>query len=541
MFPTGKPDLRAVFFWISGLDTSEKRSFATLFKPPKKSKAQFWTLYEGLSKLETYDENAIRSLIPGKHFTRNLETLLEKLIYWQLFSQKDQAPKLYIIQKAIEVGAFELVTKVLREEVRTCFRLSRYARLLMLKDWMEEVSLIFGVHLWNYLELPYVFPHTLVMKIEQHQAWREAISQLNWAFMATGKKREYFIEHAFGHIDAIKGKTERLAQEIPNDLRLEILQGSVAARVALLRNNLDECILKQHQVATLVSETPELSMAEKLHEANILIHLYALTASPLAAVGMLQFIRGLQPGNPLEESFQYRFLVRAEMGLVERLWDVKRAGPLGEQLLARPEAFLEANYPVLIYKIALVHFVNGDYSGTLKWLREYHALPTQQRARMQVWAELLEMATYYSLEDLETVDRCMKRVKGVVKESNSEYADLVFRTLKAISHIKAVGREYEVALPFKDEFQSLLERWSYPDEIWYFDFIQWLEARKRKMTCLELHRSGEEGWRWSGHMDEIDPAWSMFKVFYPTQTQRDGVIQMLDFGDEEGDSTGGDS
>ena len=27
MFPTGKPDLRGVFFWISGLDTSEKRSF----------------------------------------------------------------------------------------------------------------------------------------------------------------------------------------------------------------------------------------------------------------------------------------------------------------------------------------------------------------------------------------------------------------------------------------------------------------------------------------------------------------------------------
>lgn len=117
--------------------------------------------------------------------------------------------------------------------------------------------------------------------------------------------------------------------------------------------------------------------------------------------------------------------------------------------------------------------------------------------------------------DLDTVERSLRRCKKAVDASGSRHASLVFRTLKAISHINAFGKEYKVSEPFRKEFHDGLGDWVVLEENWYFDLLQWLEARHRKMTSKELHFAGDNVWHWNGHLDEVDPARSMYRVFYP--------------------------
>ena len=467
-----------------------------------------------------FDEEELRSLIPKKNFNRVLELLLEKLIYWQMIDEDAVGPRLHTIQKALEIGAIGMVLKILADEIEDCFAMSRYARMLMIWDWIDKVLIIFGINIFVHLPRKLPLRHVILKRLEEQEAWNRAVRALELAFMVTGDGREEMIATALAHPEQLKKKRiEEATRDLPN-LQVRIGKARVQARIALLRNDIPACIDHQSVVAELVASDARFPVAEKLHESNVLVHLFAMGGIPFLCMPILEHMAKLPTSNPMEEALRFRFLAQAQMGLAERMWDAKGAVEAAKRFEEWPEAFIPATFPLLWYKVALIHFVNADYRGTIKYLRELNPLPGEDKQELMVWTELLELASHYSLGDLETVDRLKRRVAKEVKASDSSFADLIFRTLKAISHNKAYGREEEVALPFRGDFEQLIGEWEYPDELWYFDFLQWLEARKRGMTCRELHLSGDEAWRWSGHLDEVDPAWSMFNVFYPASVKR---------------------
>ncbi len=509
---TAKPDLKAVFFWIKSFTTNQKRQFTAMYGSTGKSKAGFWKLYQGFLAAEEFDATALQKIISSKNFYRDLDILLEKLIYWSLTSEKDEQPRLYIIQKAIGVGAVKMVKKFVWEELEKCLQWNRFAEALVLLNLAEQLHQIFGVNIRLNNPKPFPSRQQILYHIEELLALENTVKGLDLAFFRRQEEREAYIYWAWGGFRRFK-QWERLEMEIP-DIRKRIFSASIQARIAILNQDLAASIAHQVEVAALVDSIPQNPIGESLHEANILVHLHALARDRSQARLILEQIRQLKPQNPLEEALQFQFTTKAEMGIAERWWDAESAEKIFEKLMARPDAFSKVDYPMLLFKVALIHFVNGNYKLAIRRLVEVFDLAPDMKKEVLVWAELLELGCHYSLGELDTVDRSLKRCKKVVEGSGSRHASLVFRTLKAISHNKAYGREWEVSEPFRKEFSVGSDDWVGPVENWYFHLTHWLEARRRKMTCKELHEDGDAVWQWNG-LDEVDPARSMHRIFYP--------------------------
>lgn len=510
---TSKPDLKAVFFWIKSLTVAQKRDFITKSVIKGRSQSATWKLYEGFNKLAEYDEEVIRGFIPAKNFNRVLKTLIEKLIYWQLSLENTQQPRLSVIQKAIDVGAVELVRRYVVEELDECLQWNRFSQAMVLLEWAEELYQLFGINIR--LNNPKPFPDEWQIHEEMSDILflKRSIGSLRYAFIRPKEEREGLIAYALNDRRS-PHLANYYAVEVP-DIRKRLLNHSIQARVAILEGDLSGSVESQKEVIDLISSIPQNPIAETLHEVNILVHLYALDGKKGQSMATLEDMRELKPQNPLESTLQFQFIAKAEMGLAERWWDAELATEIFANLLDRPGAFSDQDYPILLYKVALIHFVNGDYRQTLKCLREVFALPLNMKSQMLVWAELLELASHYSLENIDFVDSNLRRVKGNVKESGSEYADLVFRTIKAISHFDAFGFERRVSSSFRDEFHENREKWQETKESWHFDFNHWLEARHQKKTCKELHEANDGEALWNGHLDQVDMARSMLPIFYP--------------------------
>ena len=510
---TAKPDLKAVFFWIKSLTVHQKRDFNLQFGPSGKQKPKFWVLYECLNQLKDYDEEEIFRIIPQKNFNRRLNRLIEKLIYWQLSAEGAEAPRQFIIKKALEAGAINMVRKYILDELAESVKWNRFSQVMTLLDSAEKLHQLFGINIR--LDNPFPFPDRdqIYYMMGEVIVLENTLRKLEFAFLRSPEEREGLINYAWREFRDYFPKRSYM-EDLP-DIRKRILNHLIQARVEILRGNLKESIFQQSQASTLVSGIPKNPIAESLHEAFVLVHLHVLARNQDDAVAALENMRQLKPQNPLDSTLKFQFIVKAEMVLAERSWDARTAEQILTKLLAQPGAFSGEDYPYLLYKVALIHFINGNYSQSVRRLREVFDLDPEMRNEILVWAELLELACYYSLGDLDTVNRGLKRCRKVVKQSGNDYADLVFRTLKAISHNKAFGRELEVAGPFRNEFREALgKRWSAEDH-WYLSLDLWLEARHRKVSCSELHAQGEQEWYWSGQFDKSDLAFSMYRVFYP--------------------------
>ena len=515
------PDIRAAFFWINSLSPVEKRLFATLTKPGGNGKLNFWKLYEGMTRMKEYDEGAIRSLVPKRNFTRDLETLLEKLIYWQAFNDKKEGPRLYVIQKALEVGAMGMVRKILAEDIENCMATGRYSRLLMIHEWMDKMHYIFGLKYSAYLpKLP--FRQSIMERLQEQGEWHRAIRGFRSAFMSNEPNRSTWIKINLGglyQLEKVRYKPKS-SFKLP-DLQLRIDKGRIATRMAMLRGNLERSIAHQQNVLDLVMSANHLSVAEKLHESNIQVHLNAMSGNFVEAEKILENMYLAKVENPMEANLRFRFVAFAEMGLAERRWDVEGAARVEQGLKERPEAFLPGSLGILWHRIALIQFVSGAFRASIRSLQEFFALPSTEKEGFLVWAELLELGALYSLGEWEDVDRIMRRVGKVVQASGSKFADLIFRTLHSLGRTSAFGKESEIVAPFLQEFDALLSEWDYPDELWYFDLGHWWESHRRGMSCKALQDLSEEDWRWRGHMDEVDPAWSICPVYYPNIVKKD--------------------
>lgn len=508
-----KGDSEAIFVYIQQLTREQKKRFTQQFKPGKgKKKPLFYQLYEGLQRLEAFDEETVRKLIDSKDFIKALRALTEKLIYIQLLHEKEEQPRIAIIQAAMELGAIHIVRKTMVKEVQDGMDKADLAQLLIVWRLLNHLRRTFGVDLRP--DLPPNCPselealHCLQLAAQAGQLLDDLEPGFQWLFP---ERLE------------LVGKTLPLTETISKTKSLfapvfSYPAHKVMTRVHLLAGQLDKAIDYQLRVIRFLPTLPMLTLAEVLHEYFIMAHLWASGKQFEPAFQLIEVIQSVVTRNPMEENLRLRFEVKCLLGISMRTWNLDLALRADALLVKHADLFRNKELGMLNYQIALVHFVHGAYEIACKRLRDLINLPKAINDEVSIWADLLLMAAYQSRSEKWMADDGLKACQKMVDQSGLPYAQLIHRFLSHVIHLDPVKGDQDKINSLKDAFKPFFLQGGDVQYLWYFDVLQWFEADNRGLSPKALHDSNEPGWAWNGLVDDLDLASSYRDIVYPLST-----------------------
>ncbi len=169
-----------------------------------------------------------------------------------------------------------------------------------------------------------------------------------------------------------------------------------------------------------------------------------------------------------------------------------KLAPEAVEFLAKYGRYVDPHHQMLIYyKIACMHFGNGDYKQCKIYLQRIINNPDPQfRRDLQVFARILHLIASYDAGDDYSLDYQIKSVYSFVVKMNDMHAV----QHEIISFLKRIPHTY--ASDFKGELTRLYEHLkpfeNHPYErrpFFYLDIISWLESKIQNIPIAEIiHR-----------------------------------------------------
>jgi len=503
-------DSEAVFRYIKDLNRAHRIKFTTLYKPgPNKKKPQFYLLYEALTKTEEFNEEQIRRVIPSKDYGKILQLLIEKLIYTQMFVEKDEKHRLYLIESALNLGAIEGVRKALKEELLTAFQTEQFENMLRMMGWVDAARRIYGIDLIP--GLPDHFPSR--RQVVDHLSLEMELSEILDAC-------EIGFEYGFPHRGSLVQKINAVitkAKTFPYfpSRNCSYLMQRLHVRACLFAEQPEEALREQTLLLEDMLSRKTFSNGQIYQEVLLKLHLTAGRGRHQQAREGLGAMLELPADTPVEENLRFQFVQKAKVGLALYNWDLNDALQAYESIHQQPKLFRPHHMVDLLLKIATVLFVHGKMKQASRHLRELIQHPDVDRCGVRVWAELLLIASYHDRGEADLAHDAWKRARRVVQNAEVSYAEMVYRLLGKL--LKTASLAEEVAF-YKEEQMPFVEKLAQKQAaiaLPLFDVLHWMEARSRQMSCFDLCQSGDPNWFWQGHFQELDLAGSLGSIVYP--------------------------
>lgn len=162
--------------------------------------------------------------------------------------------------------------------------------------------------------------------------------------------------------------------------------------------------------------------------------------------------------------------------------------PFIEERLSEYALYIDKHRVLVInYKIATLHFGNGDYATSIDCLQKIINSPVDLRTDLQCYARLVHLMAHYELGNYEIIEYLIKSVyRFMAKMQNlTIIEEEMFKFLRRTFHVsrKKMQPEFEKFLSKIKQFEkSRFETRSFA----YLDVISWLESKVYGKTMSEI-------------------------------------------------------
>jgi|GEM_PF-2543512 len=510
VFPLSYSDSEAVFWYVKRLEFAHRKQFSQLFKPVKgKKKPLFFRLYEVILKSDGFEEDGLRSAIPSKNFRRVCQTLMEKLIHTQMFLEKGDKPRLFLIESALNLGAVEGVRKAVTEELQAALKAEAFEEIFRMLGWVDAARRIYGIQLTADLEDGFPTRRQIVEHLSLEMELSEVLDQCEIGF-------EFNSPDRLALIDLVRGVLVKAGSHPHFPSRVcQYLLFRLEVRVSLFAGLAGDALDAQARLIKFVFSRRDFSNGEVYREVLLFVHLLAVNGDFDRALETLGMMESFPTTTPLERNLLVQYLGKAKAGIAVYNWDLKLAKEAYESLGDRPGAFRPFHVVDFSLKLATTLFVHGHMKEASRHLRGLLQHPGVERYAVRVWAELLLVASYHDRGESELAYDAWVGVRGFIEREDIPYANLVYALLGKVIDAPSLADEAAIVAV---EWEGFLAGCGVDQAgacIPLFDVMQWLEARQRKCSCFDLCQAGDTRWVWVGSLHPLDLAGSLGGVVYP--------------------------
>ena len=496
-----------LFQLIKSMRTSEKRYFKTLNQRAGEAGTKYLKLFEALDKLENFEEEKLlarNTWIKPTQFSNLKAHLYQKIL---------QSLKSYSIGSNEEIAIREKI-----DYIHLLFDRSLYGQSYQLLEKVkksligsENLEVRLEVSRWEILLLPFTIGKNNQERVQQIVKEANEISEriarinlltsLSVELNSIYLRRGYIRNHQdFEEIRSIFNSQMPNWPEESLSFRERLLWHEIQLGYFSHIQDLENTFLYAQKWVALFAKPPKSSFFFEMylrglnHLLNAQSRLglkkeFAKTHKHLRLLANHHVVR-------LNENIQirlFKYSYAHQFNMYFMFGDFEK----GCQLLGKIESRLEGyigmidkhSELVLFYKIACLHFGNGDFRGALKWLnRIINSEDLDIREDVHSFARIINLITHYELGNRDVLEYAVRstyrflRKKDDLHHFQKEILDFIKNLSWSLTEKELIRRFKllrEKLLPISN---SRFDRRAFV----YFDIISWLESKIEQKSIEEI-------------------------------------------------------
>ena len=496
-----------LFDLICTLTKSEKRFFK-LQSSLQSGDKNYVRLFDLIEKMESYDEELVKSTFKGEKFIKHLpseKNHLYKLILKSLrsyYSETSIASSLKQEIKNVEIlynkGLFDECTKFIERAKKTAIRYEKFYYLFELISW-EKTLLEEAFENGQFVDLDILIreEQEVLDKLQNLTAYHVLYSKINYVFRSGGYSRmeentriiNEIVEHPL-----IKGKNTALSK------RAATICYYTQAFCNVAKGNTEVALEKYRKVKEILDEHTDLraDLAKR----------YIRTLS--------QMIQCLLESKQFEEAEKYILQlnqlsetegfdtpdatarIQTELTLsnlkkyihTARFSDGVTAMNSELELIKSQEHTLHKEIALrMYYYMAYLNFGAGQHSKALQWLnRVINDNENDLRQDLYGYARLFNIVVHFELGNIELLEYTIKSTARYLQKRNRDFEieKLILDQFKKLIRLRTATAKKEQLEDFKEKLSQLAKHEDGKALLRYFDFNTWIRSKLEQCTFEEI-------------------------------------------------------